>query len=56
MLGRSQKSCPAAGCKKIISIHDCKPNPDLARKAKRYAQRIARQEEEDHSDVDEVIE
>ncbi|EAU86249.2 hypothetical protein CC1G_03460 [Coprinopsis cinerea okayama7 len=56
MLGRGSKACPAAGCKKMIAISDCLPNEDLAKKAKNHKRRLERQEEEAHSDVDEVIE
>ncbi|TFK28018.1 hypothetical protein FA15DRAFT_585064 [Coprinopsis marcescibilis] len=56
MLRGDIKDCPASGCRKKISIADCKADPELAKKAKSYARRIARQEEDEHSEAEEVIE
>ncbi|KAJ3504863.1 hypothetical protein NMY22_g17778 [Coprinellus aureogranulatus] len=47
--------CPAAGCRQRISYEMCKPNAQLAKRVKAYERRIARQEEQEHSDVEEVI-
>lgn len=50
-----RKKCPSAGCHKIISLADLKPNKDLARKAKEAARRERLREEQD-SDDENVIE
>lgn len=48
-------SCPAAGCRQKITLEMCRPNPQLAKRVKAYERRIARQEEQEQSDVEEVI-
>lgn len=48
-------SCPAAGCRSKITVEMLKPDPQLAKRVKAYERRIARQEEQVQSDVDEVI-
>lgn len=45
--------CPAAGCRKQITLALLKPNNDLAKRVKAYERRLARQD--DDSDADEVI-
>ncbi|KAF6757471.1 hypothetical protein DFP72DRAFT_1065769 [Ephemerocybe angulata] len=48
--------CPAAGCRQLLTLSQCKPNPKLAQRVKAYERRIARQEEkDDDSDDEEVI-
>lgn len=57
MLGSNKatkKSCPAAGCRKMICYNDLKPDKALERKVKN-AQRRARQREDD-SDAEEIVE
>ena len=56
MLRGGTKDCPASGCRKKISMSDCRPDPELAKKAKAYARRMARHEEDEHSEAEEVIE
>ncbi|TFY69080.1 hypothetical protein EVG20_g3302 [Dentipellis fragilis] len=50
----TKKKCPAAGCNKMISFSDCKPDKELARKVK-IAQRRAQRREAD-SDEEEIVE
>ena len=53
---KPRAQCPTAGCNKIISLNDLKPNKELAKKAKEAARRERMREEEDESDDDNVIE
>lgn len=52
----ARQKCPNAGCNKIISLNDLKPNKELAKKAKEAARRERLREEEDSDDDEDVIE
>ncbi|EKM49518.1 uncharacterized protein PHACADRAFT_265043 [Phanerochaete carnosa HHB-10118-sp] len=52
----ARQKCPNAGCHKIISLNDLKPNKELAKKAKEAARRERMREEEDSEDDENVIE
>jgi hypothetical protein len=47
--------CPAAGCRARITLEMCRPDKNLAKRVKAYERRMARQEEQEASDVEEVI-
>ncbi|KAF9007669.1 hypothetical protein BDZ89DRAFT_1104765 [Hymenopellis radicata] len=48
------KRCPASGCHQDITLADCRPDPNLAKKIKAFQRRQKRKE--DAMEVDEVIE
>jgi E3 SUMO-protein ligase NSE2 len=52
----AREKCPTAGCNKIISLADLKPNKELAKKAKEAARRERMREEEDGSDDSDIVE
>ena len=51
----ARKNCPYAGCSRVISLADLKPNKELAKKAREAARRERMREESD-SDDENVIE
>ena len=51
--GSPTVKCPAAGCTKIFTLSDLKPNKDLAKKVKAWQRRVQRAAE--HSDAEEII-
>ncbi|TFY74139.1 hypothetical protein EWM64_g9873, partial [Hericium alpestre] len=50
----TKKMCPAAGCNKMISLNDCKPDKELERKVKAAQRRAARRAED--SDAEDIVE
>ncbi|KAI0056566.1 hypothetical protein BV25DRAFT_1565135 [Artomyces pyxidatus] len=50
----TKKTCPAAGCNRMICLNDCKPDKDLERKVKAYDRRARRREDE--MEAEEIIE
>ncbi|EIN12623.1 hypothetical protein PUNSTDRAFT_60755, partial [Punctularia strigosozonata HHB-11173 SS5] len=54
-LARGPKACPAAGCTVRITVGDLEPDPALAKRAKRFAERAARHESDSEDDADEIV-
>lgn len=52
--GSPQSRCPAAGCDKIITKADLKPNKELERRVKAFARRQHAREEEEADQAEEV--